>query len=223
MATLGIELGPTSFIYGSDAVGQLMSHELDTAIVRFESRPPPGIATRVVQRESLVAVVPEGHPLAGRPRLVMEDLADQHWVVLDAVSGSWSETTRRMWVTGSRVVEGHSGTLRFASVRTEITQGGQVAVVEDIDIVYRRAGSSVEVQVGSLDIRPPPAGAPRCGSGPTRRRSALLGVDVQRPPHPLRPRLVCDRGLRGARRARTNHRDRNDPPVGDATTKGDRP
>ena len=84
----GIELGLTSFVYGSDSVGQLLSHELDMAIVRFSDGPPPGIAARVVQRESLVVVLQEDHPLAGRKHLSMEELSDETWVVLDAASGS---------------------------------------------------------------------------------------------------------------------------------------
>lgn len=84
----GIELELTSFIYGSDTVGQLMSHELDMAIVRFASTPSPGIDARVVQRERFVIVVPEGHWLADRYDITMEDLADEPWVMLSAASGS---------------------------------------------------------------------------------------------------------------------------------------
>jgi DNA-binding transcriptional LysR family regulator len=84
----GIELGLTSFVYGSDTVGQLMSHDLDMAIVRFAAGPPPGIAARVVQRERLVIVVPEDHQLADREHITMEDLKDESWIMLDAATGS---------------------------------------------------------------------------------------------------------------------------------------
>lgn len=84
----GIELELTSFIYGSDTVGQLMSHELDMAIVRFASDPAPGIDARVVQRERYVVVVPEGHWLGGRDGITMEELADEPWVMLGAATGS---------------------------------------------------------------------------------------------------------------------------------------
>lgn len=84
----GIELGLTSFVYGSDTVGQLMSHDLDMAIVRFASGPPPGIAARVVQRERLVIVVPEYHRLADREHITMEELVDESWIMLDAATGS---------------------------------------------------------------------------------------------------------------------------------------
>ncbi|KRE39362.1 hypothetical protein ASG73_03280 [Janibacter sp. Soil728] len=84
----GIELGLTSFIYGSDVVGQLMSHHLDMAIVRFADGPPPGIAARVVQRESLIIALPEDHPLADHEQLRMEQLSGESWVVLDAATGS---------------------------------------------------------------------------------------------------------------------------------------
>ena len=64
------------------------------------------------------------------------------------------EAQRRTWVTGSRLVEGRSGALRFVSVRTEVSQDGEVAVREDNDIVYRAAGSPMVVPVGSLDAEP---------------------------------------------------------------------
>ncbi|MEN3122332.1 hypothetical protein ABC138_07930 [Janibacter sp. LM] len=70
------------------------------------------------------------------------------------------QATRRTWVTGSREVEGRSGTLRFVSVRTEVSQADEVAVVEDNDIVYRAAGSALEVPVGTLDAQPAPVAGP---------------------------------------------------------------
>lgn len=84
----GIELELTSFVYGSDTVGQLMSHELDMAVVRFADKPSPGIDARVVQRERFVIVVPEGHWLGGRNGITMEELADEPWVLLGAATGS---------------------------------------------------------------------------------------------------------------------------------------
>lgn len=84
----GIELELTSSVYGTDTVGQLMSHELDMAIVRFASDPVPGIDARVVRRERFIIVVPEGHWLAGRHSITMEELVDEPWVLLGAATGS---------------------------------------------------------------------------------------------------------------------------------------
>ncbi|WP_435200791.1 LysR family transcriptional regulator [Janibacter sp. GS2] len=84
----GIELELTSFVYGSDVVGQLMSHDLDMAIVRFASGPSPGLEARVVQRERFVVAVPEGHWLGDRHDITMDDLADEPWVLLNAATGS---------------------------------------------------------------------------------------------------------------------------------------
>lgn len=51
--------------------------------------------------------------------------------------------TRTTRVADSREKTGRSGPLTFVTVRSEIAQGGEVAVVEEQDIVYRAPGSSL--------------------------------------------------------------------------------
>jgi DNA-binding transcriptional LysR family regulator len=53
------------------------------------SRPPlvDDLATEVVLREPVAAVLPEGHRLADRPELTLADLADEPWVLTPR--GSW--------------------------------------------------------------------------------------------------------------------------------------
>jgi DNA-binding transcriptional LysR family regulator len=47
------------------------------------SRPPlvDDLATRTLVTEDVCAVLPEGHPLAGRDQLNLEDLADEPWLL----------------------------------------------------------------------------------------------------------------------------------------------
>jgi 3-methylfumaryl-CoA hydratase len=45
--------------------------------------------------------------------------------------------TRRTWQASSARKQGRSGPLHFVTVRTEVSQGGQVAVTEEHDLVYR--------------------------------------------------------------------------------------
>lgn len=54
---------------------------MDIAILGLpDSMPPSGVSTRVLAKERLVAVVSAGHPLAGRRRFGLEDLADEAFV-----------------------------------------------------------------------------------------------------------------------------------------------
>lgn len=54
---------------------------MDVAILSLpDNTPPTGVNTRVLARDRLVAVVSTEHPLAGRRRLRLEDLADEAFV-----------------------------------------------------------------------------------------------------------------------------------------------
>jgi 3-methylfumaryl-CoA hydratase len=58
--------------------------------------------------------------------------------------------TRTTWVANSAEKVGRTGPLRFVTVRHELAQDGEVAVVEEQDIVYRAAdGSSLTTAAGS--------------------------------------------------------------------------
>jgi 3-methylfumaryl-CoA hydratase len=48
-----------------------------------------------------------------------------------------AQATRRTWQASSARKQGRSGPLHFVTVRTEISQRGQVVVTEDQDLVYR--------------------------------------------------------------------------------------
>ena len=49
--------------------------------------------------------------------------------------------TRRTWQASSARKQGRSGPLHFATVRTEVSQGGQVVITEEQDLVYREPGA----------------------------------------------------------------------------------
>ncbi len=124
-----------------------------------------------------------------------------------------AEATRRTWQASSARKQGRSGPLHFVTVRTEISQGGQVVITEEQDLVYRE--------------RRPPTPRPRRPwirrrrlmprrrrSPAARRRPRLAGrgepgpalpvlrADLQRAPHPLRPGLRPRRGVSRPARAR---------------------
>jgi hydroxyacyl-ACP dehydratase HTD2-like protein with hotdog domain len=52
-----------------------------------------------------------------------------------------AEATRRTWQASAARKQGRSGPLVFVTVRTEVSQGGQVVITEEQDLVYREAGA----------------------------------------------------------------------------------
>ncbi len=83
----GIELSLRSVTYGNEALGQVVDGSLDLAIIRPDTV-PPGIASRVVQEEHYVLVVPDGHPLAGRDVVSMRELSAEPFIALSPDPGS---------------------------------------------------------------------------------------------------------------------------------------
>ncbi len=73
-----------------------------------------------------------------------------------------AEATRRTWQASSARKQGRSGPLHFVTVRTEISQHGQVVITEEQDLVYRApvdgapAPAAGDAQAGP-DPQPPPA------------------------------------------------------------------
>lgn len=67
---------------GSDEfLRRIAAGQLDVGVLGLaEGVTPRGVQTRELSRERLVAVLPEGHRLAGRRRLRLEDLADEPFV-----------------------------------------------------------------------------------------------------------------------------------------------
>ena len=59
-----------------------------------------------------------------------------------------SEATRRTWQASSARKQGRSGPLVFVTVRTEVSQGGQVVITEEQDLVYREPGAKGQARSG---------------------------------------------------------------------------
>jgi DNA-binding transcriptional LysR family regulator len=70
------------------AIGTLVERLRDGRLDAGLSRPPlvDDLATEVVLREPVAAVLPEGHPLAGRAELELAELADEPWVLTPRAS-----------------------------------------------------------------------------------------------------------------------------------------
>jgi 3-methylfumaryl-CoA hydratase len=72
-----------------------------------------------------------------------------------------AEATRRTWQAGSAVKQGRSGPLHFVTVRTEISQGGQVVITDEQDLVYREPIASSPPRSAPSEppaVTPAPAG-----------------------------------------------------------------
>jgi len=126
----------------------------------------------LLDRPPTVALGPDGHqavggmpvpPGAGLRRM----FAGRAW--RHGALRVGAEATRRTWQASSVVKEGRTGPLRFVTVRTEISQGGQVVVSEEQDLVYREPAVSGEApapaSAGAVRPAMAPAGAVVAGDG----------------------------------------------------------
>jgi 3-methylfumaryl-CoA hydratase len=73
-----------------------------------------------------------------------------------------AEATRRTWQASAAVKQGRTGPLHFVTVRTEISQGGQVVISEEQDLVYREPAPAGEAPTAPA---PAPAAAVPPGDG----------------------------------------------------------
>lgn len=120
----------------------------------------------LLDRPPTVALGPDGHqavggmpvpPGAGLRRMFAGGRAWRHGALRIG-----AEATRRTWQASSVVKEGRTGPLHFVTVRTEISQGGQVVVSEEQDLVYREPAVSGDAPASAGTVRP--AAAPASAS-----------------------------------------------------------
>ncbi|MGB6583874.1 MAG: MaoC family dehydratase N-terminal domain-containing protein [Streptosporangiaceae bacterium] len=69
-----------------------------------------------------------------------------------------AEATRRTWQASSTGKQGRSGALHFVTVRSEISQGGQVVITDEQDLVYREPAPTASVP--APEPAPPPDAPP---------------------------------------------------------------
>lgn len=89
---------------GSDSfVEEIASGRMDVAVLGFpDAVPVERVATRTLARERLVAVVPEGHPLAGRDGVRLADLAEQRFADFPADTPGRAQSDRAFELAGVR-------------------------------------------------------------------------------------------------------------------------
>ena len=134
---------------------------LDLAEVPGGSLPALWHWTHLLEAPAQGALGPDGHPLRsipsppgeGRKRMFAGGRVRTHRL-LRADAHAERTTT----LVDSVTKEGRSGSLTFVTVRHSWTQDGELCVVEDNDIVYRDAGSGVEVRPGAPDLPGPETG-----------------------------------------------------------------
>ena len=100
----------------------------------------------LLDRAPQAALGPDGHrahggipapPGPGRRRMFAGGRVTQR-----APLRAGTAATRRTWEASSAEKHGRSGTLLFITVRSEISQDGQVVIAEEQDIVYRGSAAS---------------------------------------------------------------------------------
>jgi 3-methylfumaryl-CoA hydratase len=95
----------------------------------------------LLDRPPQAALGPDGHPARGGipvpPGSGLRRMFAGGRVSRRGPLRPGAEATRRTWQAGAAVKQGRSGPLHFVTVRSEISQGGQVVVAEEQDLVYR--------------------------------------------------------------------------------------
>lgn len=94
---------------------------------------------------------PDGHPTSGIPappgpgmrRMFAGGRVDTHRRLRIG-----EPATRTTWIASEVEKAGRTGPLRFVTVRHEISQGGELAIVEEQDIVYRAPGGALPSATG---------------------------------------------------------------------------
>ncbi len=80
-----MELYPA--VFSAAQIGALHDGQIDVGFLRAPVPPGP-LASRLIVNESLVAVLPEGHPLAHRREVALADLANENFVSYPSMHGS---------------------------------------------------------------------------------------------------------------------------------------
>lgn len=139
----------------SEALANLLGTDIPT-----DELPPLWHWIHLLEKRTHTDLGPDGHPTfgipappgPGRKRMFAGGRVRTH-----APLKFGEPATRTTWVADTKEKQGSTGLLTFVTVRNEYTQGGRVCIVDENDIVYRTAGSSLALQVGTLQDQPVPA------------------------------------------------------------------
>jgi 3-methylfumaryl-CoA hydratase len=117
----------------------------------------------LLERPPQAALGADGHPVRGAMptppgpglrRMFAGGRVSQHGPLRTG-----AEATRRTWQASSVRKDGRSGPLHFVTVRSEISQDGQVVITEEQDLVYREPAEAA-------GFREPAEAAGRAAPGP---------------------------------------------------------
>ena len=139
----------------SEALANLLGTDIPT-----DELPPLWHWIHLLEKRPHADLGPDGHPTfgipappgPGRKRMFAGGRVRTHAPLVFGMPA-----TRTTYVAATKEKQGSTGPLTFVTVRNEYTQGGRVCIVDDNDIVYRTPGSSLAIQVGTLQDKPGPA------------------------------------------------------------------
>jgi 3-methylfumaryl-CoA hydratase len=118
----------------------------------------------LLDRPPTAALGPDGHqarggmPVPPGPGLRRMFAGGRAWRHGPLRTGA--EATRRTWQASAAVKQGRTGPLHFITVRTEISQGGQVVISEEQDLVYREPAPAGAAPAPAAPAPAAPAPAP---------------------------------------------------------------
>lgn len=135
---------------------EALANLVDTEIPRT-TLPPLWHWIHLLERRPHGDLGPDGHPTSGIPAPPgpgRRRMFAGGRVTTYGELRFGEEATRVTWAIDSREKQGRTGPLTFVTVRHEISQGGEVLIVDENDIVYRAADA------GSLPEPPAPIEVP---------------------------------------------------------------
>ena len=141
----------------AEALANLLGTAVPTAQL-----PPLWHWIYLLERRPHADLGPDGHPTFGIPAPPgpgRKRMFAGGRVTTRAPLAFGRPATRTTWVADTREKRGRTGPLTFVTVRNEYAQDGRLAVVDEVDIVYRASGSRLDLRAGTL--QDPPAVPPR--------------------------------------------------------------
>ncbi len=118
----------------ADIEEDLVERRVEIGVVRL---PQPTLDTLALATDELVAILPEGHPLAQRPAVTVRELADYPLILTQA--GSQDMVLRMFERAGVRPKVAHE-LFQVASILEFVAHGNGVSVLASLSVPEPRAG-----------------------------------------------------------------------------------